>query len=91
MPTLNDHIPHLLAELATALRAGSHETIAQALIDDNPPAHGLQRVKDAFDIEEVLGLAIVKTFVEAYHGVVTVESELGVGTTFRFTLPGRRS
>lgn len=37
-----------------------------------------------------LGLAIVKTFVEAHDGVVTVESELGVGSTFRFTLPGRK-
>lgn len=53
-PTLNDHIPHLLAELAQALRAGSQETIAEALLDDSPPAHGLQRVKDAFDIEEVV-------------------------------------
>src|SRR5690242_19847317 len=53
-PTLNDHIPDLLAELATALRAGSGETIAHALLDDSPPAHGLQRVKDSFDIEEVV-------------------------------------
>ena len=36
-----------------------------------------------------LGLAIVKAFVEAHDGVVTVESELGVGSTFRFTLPGQ--
>jgi len=34
-----------------------------------------------------LGLAIVKTFVEAHGGTVLVESELGVGTVFRFTLP----
>jgi two-component system phosphate regulon sensor histidine kinase PhoR len=54
MPTLNDHIPQLLAELATALRTGSDETIAHALLDGSPPAHGLQRVKDAFDIEEVV-------------------------------------
>jgi signal transduction histidine kinase len=54
VPTLNDHIPYLLAELAGALRAGSGETIAQALLDGSPPAHGLQRVKDAFDIEEVV-------------------------------------
>jgi signal transduction histidine kinase len=53
-PTLNDHIPDLLTELATALRAGSGETIAHALLDASPPAHGLQRVKDAFDIEEVV-------------------------------------
>lgn len=53
-PTLNDHIPYLLAELVTALRSGSDQTIAQALLDGSPPAHGLQRVKDLFDIEEVV-------------------------------------
>jgi two-component system, OmpR family, phosphate regulon sensor histidine kinase PhoR len=36
-----------------------------------------------------LGLAIVRTFVEAHGGKVTVDSEQGVGSTFRFTLPGR--
>ncbi|MEO6221886.1 MAG: HAMP domain-containing sensor histidine kinase, partial [Vicinamibacterales bacterium] len=36
-----------------------------------------------------LGLAIVETFVEAHNGVVSVETELGAGSTFRFTLPGR--
>ncbi len=54
VPTLNDHIPHLLSELAGALRSGSSETIAEALIEGSPPAHGLQRVKDAFEIEEVV-------------------------------------
>lgn len=53
-PTLNDHIPHLLAELVTAFRSGSDETIAEAFLDASPPAHGLQRVKDTFDIEEVV-------------------------------------
>jgi signal transduction histidine kinase len=54
VPALNDHIPNLLMELATALRTPSEETIAQVLRDGTPPAHGVQRVKDAFDIEEVV-------------------------------------
>jgi two-component system phosphate regulon sensor histidine kinase PhoR len=36
-----------------------------------------------------LGLAIFKTFIDAHQGTVSVESKLGVGSTFRFTLPGR--
>ena len=36
-----------------------------------------------------LGLAIVQTFTEAHGGTVMVESAPGVGSTFRFTLPGK--
>jgi signal transduction histidine kinase len=35
-----------------------------------------------------LGLAIVKAIAETHHGTIGVESELGVGTTFRIELPG---
>lgn len=53
-PTLNDHIPGLLDELAAALQSQSDQTIAEALVDGSPPVHGLQRLEEAFDIEEVV-------------------------------------
>jgi len=53
-PALNDHIPQLLAELATALGSRSEQTIPDALREGTPPAHGLQRAQEAFDIEEVV-------------------------------------
>ena len=53
-PTLNDHIPSLIKELAAALKARSDETIPEALCEGTPPAHGAQRVQDGFDIEEVV-------------------------------------
>ena len=54
VPTLNDHVPQLLTEIVHALRVGSDETIAHALREGSPPTHGLQRVRDGFDIEEVV-------------------------------------
>ena len=35
-----------------------------------------------------VGLAIVKRIVDRHRGRVTAESELGVGTVIRLTLPG---
>ncbi len=54
VPTLNDHIPTLIDELAAALDANSDETIPEALAQGTPPAHGSQRLADGFDIEEVV-------------------------------------
>ena len=54
IPTLNDHIPGFLEELSTALQSRSDETIPEALSEGSPPAHGLQRVEDGFDIAEVV-------------------------------------
>ena len=54
VPTLNDHIPALLEELARALHEHSDESIAEALRDGSPPIHGIQRLRDGFDINEVV-------------------------------------
>lgn len=53
LPTLNDHIPDLLVELSTALRLRADEQIVEAHIG-TPPEHGRQRLKDGFEIEEVV-------------------------------------
>src|SRR4051812_38103315 len=54
IPTLNDHMPRLLDELIEALEWNPEMTIPQALAFASPAAHGLQRLEDAFDIEEVV-------------------------------------
>ncbi len=53
-PTLNDHIPSLIDEIAAALGKKDDETIPESLRDGSPPAHGLQRLNDGFNIEEVV-------------------------------------
>jgi two-component system, OmpR family, phosphate regulon sensor histidine kinase PhoR len=53
-PTLNDHMPGLIDDLAAALQVKSDQTIPEALLEVSPPAHGLQRLEDAFDIDEVV-------------------------------------
>ena len=40
--------------MAAALQSKSDQTIPEALRDSSPPAHGLQRLQEAFDIEEVV-------------------------------------
>ena len=73
---------------------------AECFVRDNGEGIPEARRDSVFDKHETdpekqgglgLGLAIVKTLVEAHDGAVTVESALGVGSTFRFTLPGQRS
>jgi len=54
VPTINDHIPDLLKDLADAFDIRSDATMADALQDGTPPAHGVQRVEDGFDIAEVV-------------------------------------
>ena len=54
-PTLIDHVPQFITDLACALRTGSTETIAEAVDEARGAAnHGLQRALDGFDIVEVV-------------------------------------
>ena len=53
-PTLNDHVPTLLEELADALRSANDKTIQEAVLQGTPPIHGMQRFEDGFDIVEVV-------------------------------------
>jgi signal transduction histidine kinase len=54
IPTLNDHIPMLLDELALALEEPTEAGIAETLREGTPPEHGVQRFVDGFDITEVV-------------------------------------
>ena len=53
-PALNDHIPALLDELAHELETASVQSIPEAVLEGSPPAHGIQRQQDGFDIVEVV-------------------------------------
>ncbi len=52
-PTIVDHVPSLLVELADALQHCADETIVETVCGSSP-AHGLQRAADGFDIVEVV-------------------------------------
>jgi signal transduction histidine kinase len=54
LPTLNDHLPQWIAELAAAMDAVSRAGDDQGQAETTPPAHGVQRFEDGFDIDEVV-------------------------------------
>jgi two-component system phosphate regulon sensor histidine kinase PhoR len=53
-PTLNDQVPALIDELATALRTVADQSFAQAVLEGSSPAHGMERYQNGFDIVEVV-------------------------------------
>ncbi len=86
-------------EVTIGARVNTEEGGIECFVRDNGGGIPPERCRTVFEKHETdpdregglgLGLAIVKTFVEAHNGEVTVESEIGVGSTFRFTLPGRK-
>jgi two-component system, OmpR family, phosphate regulon sensor histidine kinase PhoR len=76
--------------------AEAHDGKVVCWVKDNGPGIPPELAEKIFDKYEKdpergdgigLGLAIVKEFVEAHGGSIRVESEMGVGSTFRATLP----
>src|SRR5262249_4394449 len=71
VPTLNDHIPELLAELTAALKAGHTESVLEIELAGTPKIHGAQRLRDGVDIVEVV--AEYNILKEILHGVAETE------------------
>lgn len=76
-----------------------HDATIECLVTDNGAGVPEERLEKIFEKGETgpengggtgLGLAIVKTFVEAHGGNIDVTSQVGHGSTFRFTLPAHR-
>ena len=84
------------------LHLDGNQKVARVIVSDNGPGMSKEAVAKAFDSfaqhgisrsgERALGLGmpLAKQFVEAHGGTVTVESAVGVGTTFRVELPVRQ-
>jgi two-component system phosphate regulon sensor histidine kinase PhoR len=53
-PTLNDHVPPLLDELALAFQQAAEAAIPKPLIEGSAPLHGSQRYQEGFDMVEVV-------------------------------------
>jgi signal transduction histidine kinase len=89
-----DYTPN--GEVIVGARKVKESASVECWVGDNGagiPADRLEKVFDKLESDPDrrsgmgLGLAIVKQFVEAHGGQVSVESEPGRGSTFRFTIP----
>jgi two-component system phosphate regulon sensor histidine kinase PhoR len=53
-PTLNDHIPAFLEDLAKAFEVDGDASIADAVAEKRPTNHGMQRQENGYDIVELV-------------------------------------
>jgi signal transduction histidine kinase len=88
------HTAH--GRVVVGARESSPDGTVQCYVIDNGAGISKEKLERVFDELESdsadgsglgLGLAIIKRFVEAHGGRVSVESREGMGSEFRFTLP----
>jgi PAS domain S-box-containing protein len=91
---LSNALRYAPANGEVSLEAEERKGFIQFTVHDNGPgiaAERLPRIFDRFssfsDGGSGLGLALVRRLVESLGGQISVESRLGHGATFRFTLP----
>jgi two-component system phosphate regulon sensor histidine kinase PhoR len=81
-PTLVDHVPRFVTELAAQLRSGSNETIAESIEESQGAAdHGVQRADDGFDIVELV--AEYNILRECIHDLAARNGVIIQGDMFR--------
>ena len=91
---LSNALRYAPANGEVVLEAEERKGFIQFTVHDNGPGIAAERLSKIFDRFSSfsdggtgLGLALVRRLVESQGGQIAVESRLGHGATFRFTLP----
>lgn len=82
VPSLNDHMPLLIDELANALEQQPDDCAEETLLRGSPPAHGRQRLHDGFNVEEVVAeYNVLRSCIHGLaeeHGIIIHGNDLRV-------------
>jgi two-component system phosphate regulon sensor histidine kinase PhoR len=81
-PTLNDHIPVLLKELAATLLLAEDKAIVSQVTQGSSSTHGLQRLENGFEVEEVV--AEYNILRNCIHELAEKHGVILVGTAVQF-------
>lgn len=81
-PTLNDHIPILLNELAATLALAEDQAITSKITEGSSSDHGLQRLENGFEVNEVV--AEYNILRNCIHELAEKNDVILVGTAVQF-------